>query len=108
MKKKNYKIHYNQNGKNKEYLLTFEGHLGRENIRSIKEELLSLGLKSGNTIIQIKHVETFDMASVQFILILKKTLEKKNKKSEVRIEATLNENNKTLVRNLGFNEIINI
>lgn len=107
MKKKNYKIQYEQDDKTKNFHLILEGHLGYDNITAIKEELLSIGLRCGKTLIQINNVNTFDISSIQLILSIKKTLENQDASSEVEIETLLNEEHKLLIRNSGFNEIIN-
>ncbi len=81
--------------------LLLEGDLCVSNAEAIKAKLLAVDFKY-DVNIQLSNIETIDMAGIQIIYSLSKTLAAKGLKSSITAE--LNERTSEVLRNTGFNE----
>ena len=82
-----------------------EGDVGVNFIDQVKMKIESIQIDGREIIIDLKNIESFDISSVQLMYSLKKTLGDQGKSVELKSEFP--ENIIILLRNSGFEEIIN-
>ncbi|MCK4920664.1 MAG: hypothetical protein KAS71_06435 [Bacteroidales bacterium] len=91
-----------ENSENQE--LIFEGDIGIYNAVEIQNELKKINFNSPNVQITLRKIETMDLASIQIILSLRKSLD--DKASKLSIVSELSDDIMSLVRKTGFEQIM--
>ncbi len=85
-------------------ILTLEGDISIRNSAEVKTALMSAGITSPKVIIRLSNIESLDLASVQLLLSMEKTLNQSGK--DVQIGAKLPGNLSAVIHNSGFGERI--